>query len=70
MDRRWDWDPTTGEVKAIVEELRPLLEAMAQREQDRREQDRRDHDSASAPRTSSAMRPSMPVTKRPDSSVE
>jgi hypothetical protein len=67
MDRRLDWDPTTGEVRAIIEELRPLLEAMAQQERDRVQ---RDHESDSVRRTSSAMRPSIPLTKRPDSSVE
>jgi hypothetical protein len=67
MDHRLNWDPTTGEVKAIVDELRPLLEAMAQRDRDRLE---RDCKSRSADRTSSAVRPSIPLTKRPDSSPE
>jgi hypothetical protein len=67
MDHRPDWDPTTGEVKAIIDELRPLLEAMARRNQ---EQLDRDYESRSAGRTASAMRPSIPLTKRPDSSVE
>ena len=64
------WNPTTGEVRAIVDELRPLLEAMARKEREEQEELEADYESASAPRTSSAMRPSMPFTKRPDSSVE
>jgi hypothetical protein len=67
MDHRLTWDPTTGEVRAIIDELRPLLEAMAQRDE---EQLTRDHESRSEGRTSSAIRPSIPLTKRPDSSVE
>jgi hypothetical protein len=67
MDHRLQWDPTTSEVKAIIDELRPLLEAMAKRDE---EQLGRDHDSRAEGRTSSAMRPSIPLTKRPDSSVE
>ena len=67
MDHRPNWDPTTGEVKAIIDELRPLLEAMARRDEEQLE---RDHASRSEGRTSSAIRPSMPLTKRPDSSVE
>ena len=39
MDHHLNWDPTTGEVKAIVDELRPLLEAMAQRDRERLERD-------------------------------
>ena len=34
MDHRLEWDPTTGEVRAIVDELRPLLEAMARRDEE------------------------------------
>jgi hypothetical protein len=64
-----EWNPTTGEVRAIVDELRPLLEAMARREQAELQQEL-DASYRPAPRTSSAMRPSMPFTNRPDSSVE
>jgi hypothetical protein len=67
MDHRLQWDPTTGEVKAIIDELRPLLDAMARRDEEQLE---RDHESRSKGRTASAMRPSIPFTKRPDSSVE
>jgi hypothetical protein len=67
MDHRLNWDPTTGEVKSIIDELRPLLEAMARRDEEQLE---RDHESRSAGRTASAIRPSIPLTKRPDSSVE
>jgi hypothetical protein len=32
MDAQWDWHPTEAEVQAIIEELRPVLAAMAERE--------------------------------------
>ena len=73
MDSQPEWNPTTGEVRAIVDELRPLLDAMARKEREEQEaQEEQDatYGPASAPRTSSAMRPSMPFTNRPDSSVE
>jgi hypothetical protein len=73
MDSQPEWNPTTGEVRAIVDELRPLLDAMARKErQEQQAQEEQDatYEPSSAPRTSSAMRPSMPFTKRPDSSVE
>ena len=67
-----EWNPTTGEVRAIVDELRPLLEAMARKEQAEQAelQEEIEDGYEPAPRTSSAIRPSMPFTNRPDSSVE
>jgi len=32
MDSRLEWHPTEAEVQAIVEELRPVLAAMAERQ--------------------------------------
>ena len=32
MDARLDWHPTEAEVQAIIEELRPVLAAMAERQ--------------------------------------
>ena len=32
MDSRLEWHPTEAEVQAIIEELRPVLTAMAERQ--------------------------------------
>ena len=32
MDARLEWHPTEAEVQAIIEELRPVLAAMAERQ--------------------------------------
>ena len=32
MDSRLEWHPTEAEVQAIIEELRPVLAAMAERQ--------------------------------------
>jgi hypothetical protein len=32
MDTQWEWHPTDAEVQAIIEELRPVLAAMAERQ--------------------------------------
>jgi hypothetical protein len=32
METQWDWHPTDAEVQAIIEELRPVLAAMAERQ--------------------------------------
>ena len=32
MDTQWEWHPTDAEVQAIIEELRPVLAAMAEQQ--------------------------------------
>jgi hypothetical protein len=32
METQWDWHPTDAEVQAIIEELRPVLAAMSERQ--------------------------------------
>jgi hypothetical protein len=32
MDMQWEWHPTDAEVQAIIEELRPVLAAMAEQQ--------------------------------------
>jgi len=34
MDKRFDWNPTPDEVRAIVNELRPVLADIARRQDD------------------------------------